>query len=334
MSNISSPKTPVNTLDIALACLTRHPDWQLFPLRAGEKSPPLFERNLELASNQQGRLRQWHGQSPGCNWGNSLGKSGLIVVDVDIRDDKHGQESLDRLELENGPLPETYMVRSPSGGLHYYFRATDDVPPQQRKNAFGQDIDSPGYVLVPGCRINGSPNAYTVIRDVAIAPAPEWFNEYLRPTEATSVEQVPAVDLDTGDIIARAIDFLQHDAPPSIEGQNGEYTTLMVYGRLKDFGVSMDRAIDLVEEYYNVEGRCEPRWECFDGEVKNRHDIKARNAYGYLTGTQPGALSPWLDFGEDPPDAADTRRMIEVWRRWEAAQHVKVAGFSFRKVSR
>lgn len=295
----------IDTLNVALECLKAHPNWFLFPIRPLYKSPPCFKDELRLASNDPAQIRRWRAQNFGCNWGVSLKKSKLICVDVDRKPGKVGGESLDALELERGTLPDTLIAQSPSGGLHLYFDEANGVTHQMRLNAFGKDVDSTNYVLIPGCVLcedkskDQFAGTYEIVNDAPVAPAPAWFKEYLgeRSDTPAADNQVPAVEQDTGDIVSRAIFYLKNDAKPSIQGQNGEFTLLMTFAVLKDMGLSQETAVELVNEYYNVPGKCEPQWTMGEGPVADRLDAKAANAWGYLKNTQPGALSPQVEFG-------------------------------------
>jgi hypothetical protein len=173
-----------------------------------------------------------------------------------------------------------------------------------RLNAFGQDIDSTNYTLIPGCETvedtgaRQSAGTYKVVNSARVAPAPKWFAEYLGDETSAvkpDADQAPAVEQDTDDIVSRAIYYLKNDAKPSIQGQNGEFTLLMVFATLKDMGLSRETAVELVVENYN--DRCEPPWEVGEGAIADRLDAKATNAWSYLKNTQPGALSPQAEFG-------------------------------------
>lgn len=305
---------PGDTLDIALSFLSAHPTCYLFPIRRLEKTPPVFKNELDTNnSNDPKQLRKWHTQFPGCNWGIALKKSKLIVVDVDTKLGKSGQESFDVLEFERGELPETLTVRSPSGGFHLYFEEANGVTHEMKLNAFGKDVDSTNYVLVPGCWLSNG-KQYVTEKDLPLAPTPEWFAEYLVKTEVATTDQTPEVDMDKPANISWAINYLTKDAPPSIAGSNGENTMLLVYGMLKDNGISLDKAIELVEEYYNIYGKCDPLWELGTGPIADRHDVKGRNAYGYLKGSAPGAATAEASFvdAETPQERAELDAYIKV----------------------
>jgi hypothetical protein len=306
MSNIKPP----------YSLMRRFRQMCLFPISAGEKFPPCFDDNLRLASNDTEQVAKWSAMFPGCNWGLSLKKSRLIVVDIDIKAGKVGQDSLVTLELEHGPMPKTFTVRTPSGGLHRYYSETSAVKHAMRLNAFGKDIDSTNYVLAPGgVLVNGR---YDIIDDSPIADAPPWFSEYLAPMigDNSAADQVPVVEQDTPDLIAWAIHYLKYDAKPSIQFQNGEFTLLMVAAVLKDHGISQQRAVDLLAKYYNE--RCSPPWSIGDGPPEDRLDVKVENAWLYLKAVQPGGRTAEAAFADDPVDTAALNKTIAWWKDRQA----------------
>src|SRR5579864_976129 len=165
-----------------LALMSAYPAWCVFPIKRGRKYPPLFDDNLRLASSNATQVCAWGVKWPGCNWGLSVAKSHLIVMDVDSKIGKHGRLTLERLELIHGQLPETFEVRSPSGGRHIYFHETDTVRHRMKLNAFGRDVDSTNYVLLPGSALSVGGSYRTTVKAM-VAPAPDWFAEYLDAPE-------------------------------------------------------------------------------------------------------------------------------------------------------
>ncbi len=310
------------------ALLTAHPAWRFFPIAIGRKNPPCFADNLELASNDRAQIERWAKQYSGCNWGIALARSNLIVLDVDQKPGKRGRDTLERLELERGQLPETFEVRTPSGGRHLYFTETDIVRHCMKIGAFGPDIDSTNYVVAPGSVLSGAGNdtagTYRTTVRAMVLPAPTWFAEYLTSSAVgdNAADQAPEVEQDTPDLIARAIDYLKTDAKPSIQFQNGEYALLLTAAMLKDIGISEGKAIELLAEHYNVPGLCEPQWEVGEGATADRLHVKVHNAWAYLNQTPPGSRSPAAAFADDPIDADDMAaldRMVRWCRDREAA---------------
>lgn len=304
------------SLDFALAFLRDHPAWYIFPITRLEKDPPLIKDNLNLASNDPKQIKEWHARWRGCNWGLALRKSKVIVVDVDRKAGKVGQETLDNLTLEFGDLPTTLTVMSPSGGLHIYFEGEHRFG--LGKYGFGKDVDSPNYVLIPGCWLcSNSEQGYEVITDAPVAQAPEWFGEFLKEkAEREAAPDEAAVDLDNGPNIERMIRYLTEGAPKCIQGQNGDKTLFDIFCVLKDNGVSLQRAIELVATYYNTPEHCEPVWLNGSGPDSDRLDIKARNAYDYAKENQAGTATAEYAFG-DPTDAYDPAELKAYTKLWD-----------------
>jgi hypothetical protein len=299
---------PASTLDLALDYLTWFPGRYLFPIAAGKKFPPREKDNLDKnASNDFKQIRKWHKKYWGCNWGVALSKSHLLAVDVDCKKGRQGRQTYDVLNLCYG-FPRTEMATTPSGGEHHLYQYKIKHTSALGKNGFGEGIDSPGYILIPGCKLDTG-GEYIAVASPPIQPAPAWFYEVLAAAKSkvTAADQTtPAVELDQPDNVEWAIDFLKHDAPPSIEGQGGEKTTFDVAGILKDHGISEQTAVDLMGEHYNMQwdldrsGYCEPLWSMDETPPEDSLPIKIHNAYVYKKETQPGAATAEAQFAEDP----------------------------------
>ena len=128
--------------------------------------------------------------------------SGIWVLDIDP---KHGGlESLAGLEMVHGALPKTYMVRTGSGGLHFYFRL-DDIdfdltnttgrvggrfPP-------GMDVRGRGGFVVAPPSVSGR-GGYGALPDPdlphlvgPVTQAPIWLTEMQRPKAYVRPEILP-----------------------------------------------------------------------------------------------------------------------------------------------
>jgi P4 family phage/plasmid primase-like protien len=137
-------------------------------------------------------VREWVAQ--GYNLGVRTDRtSGCWVLDVDV--DVHTlqpSEAWRELVAEHG-LPPTYTVKTPSGGLHYYFRFPEGVDvrnDQGRVIAEGVDIrGTGGYVVAAGMRASYNKHGvdfdgeYVVVDDSPIAATPEWIAEKFRDRE-------------------------------------------------------------------------------------------------------------------------------------------------------
>jgi Bifunctional DNA primase/polymerase, N-terminal len=293
--------TPIKTpYGGALRCLNR--GWRVAPLPVGKKfAPP--DGYLDAPLVGVAKLKQWEANRPGRNYAVIPGLS-LTMLDVDPK--SGGPASLDLLEVEYGTLPPTFTVRTPSGGTHYYFRGLHTF-----KLKFRPGLDAPQYVVAPWSVVDGK--RYDVIDGRALAPIPNWLPEVIgSPDPTDDAEQVSEIELDQSAAIERAIWYLTHDARPSIQGQGGEFALLLAFGNLKDFGISKHTAIELIDQHYNVEPRCSPLWLLGDGPIADRLDVKAENAWRYLTKTRPGSASAQADFADDPVSDADVARAAEL----------------------
>jgi hypothetical protein len=282
--------TPQQSLDLALDYLSLNPTRYIFPIKAGAKFPPLVKDNLAgNASNDEEQIRAWCRKWPGCNWGLAHKKSKTLVVDVDTKPGKNGQATYDELDLDYG-FPPTEMTRTPSGGFHLIYEGEHIFA--LGKNGFGEDIDSPNYTILAGCRFNDG-TGYVNEGTAAAARAPTWFYEVLgRAKVKRENSNETVVELDKSENLEWAELFLREDAEPAIEGKNGDFQTLKIAMGVRDKGVSEEMCFSLMLEYYN--DRCEPPWEA------EALRVKVSNAYAYASQSAGGDKTAEAEFeGEE-----------------------------------
>lgn len=201
------------------------------------------------------------------HWGLNCGKSGLVVLDVDMKGGKNGLASLAKLP----PLPKTYTVRTKSGGLHYYFKGKGKNTVCQLGN--GLDTrGTGGYVVIYGDVVDSSP----------VADLPEWIAAAIAIKEVEAPRTKGVDDLDRPVAIAEAVE-LATLAAPAVEGEGGDAATLRLALRLRDLGVSEETALDIMLDCWN--DRCDPPWE--PAELAK----KISNAYKYAQNEEPGTRS-------------------------------------------
>jgi len=133
----------------------------LFPLQPGKKVPfPGFKWQDE-ASHDPARWQAWASEFPGCNWAMYAAKSGLIVVDIDVKigADAAWAEWCKVCAGWGMSEPMKPNVKTPSGGWHIYTKIPAGVDWRslsQRGLVKGViDIRANGYVLVPPSKIEG-----------------------------------------------------------------------------------------------------------------------------------------------------------------------------------
>lgn len=305
-----------STLELAQEYVTWNPTRFIFPIKPGKKFPPLIADNLKKASNDPEQIAAWHAKWPGCNWGLALAMSNLICADVDMKPGKSGEKTYEALDLMYG-WPATETTITPTGGRHYLYQGPHRFA--LGKYGFGEDIDSPNYILLPGCTLE-SGGEYTAIQSPPIADAPEWFYELFGQNKVeTAVEQVSQVELDQPGNIEWAINYLKYDALPSIEGQQGEKTTFDTAGVLKDRGISEAKCLELMAEYYNIEwdvgrsGYCDPLWSLDESPPENSLVVKIRNAYSYLKQNAPGEGTAEAEFADEEVPSLEEIAKLNSW---------------------
>lgn len=122
--------------------------YRVHPLRPGSKIPLLPEWQTEATTDPEA-IATWWSQWPRANVGIATGAgSDLFVLDVDLGHGKQAAKSMKRLRKKYGDLPPTYTVRTPSGGLHHYFRMPKGAEGETWRNSAGY-VRKDGEV-VPG----------------------------------------------------------------------------------------------------------------------------------------------------------------------------------------
>jgi hypothetical protein len=170
-ANIQLVRTPDEesknspTLGAALRCAEQ--GWPIFPLwpRHGEqctcgdadcKGPGkhpigrLVPNGFKDATTDQEAISRWWREYPHAGIGMPTGsKSGMIVIDVDLKDGKDGTLALDKLR-HLAPLPKTRTALTPSDGKHLYFKDPGGIRSSTDRLGVGLDVRGDGgYVVLP-----------------------------------------------------------------------------------------------------------------------------------------------------------------------------------------
>jgi hypothetical protein len=158
---------------------------RVLPIKPGAKRPAMTAWQ-DAATTDPGTIRLWWtGLYADHGVGIATGTdSGIFVLDVDITDGKHGDETLRELTDTYGPLPETVSVITGSGGAHHYYRmpvGTEIRNDAGRKLGPGLDIRGEGGQVVAPPTIHPTTGmAYQWEHGCApdetpIADAPGWL---------------------------------------------------------------------------------------------------------------------------------------------------------------
>lgn len=221
-------------------------------------------------------------------------KDGWLVVDIDPRNFEPGDNPVARLFKLVGPL-DSFTVRTGGGGLHIYLRVPlGTLVINELKDFQGVEFKSVGrQVIGPGSvhKISGKEYAIAAGSPNKIAEAPEALLALIRRTA------IPFDDAGTGEYMndaatqGRFVDYLEHNAEPSVQGAGGDHNALKVAMAGRDMGLPPATTWDLMFEVWNV--KCEPPWEA--DELK----AKVINAYKFASGAV-GTTHPQADFKDAP----------------------------------
>ncbi|HEX9971283.1 MAG TPA: phage/plasmid primase, P4 family [bacterium] len=184
--------------------------FRVYPQTRAKKG--FFDDFQILATTDAAQIKGWARTFPKCNWAVMTGEPrrinqintemvqgaelqpGILVVDIDIKKNQPGEESLKRLtdDIE----PETFSVRTGSGGRHLYFWLPIDLDLE----IAGWNFDKIGYkglevkgvrtwATLPGA-IYDDGREYRIIKNVEPATAPEWLLALCR--EYKKARQTPS----------------------------------------------------------------------------------------------------------------------------------------------
>ncbi|MGW0597309.1 bifunctional DNA primase/polymerase [Streptomyces sp. NPDC002776] len=207
---------PRDPLAAALEAAAR--GWHVFPLRPGTKRPALHgEATCPRTGQCAGGHVKWERRATtdpdriraawsadAFNIGIATGPSGLVVVDLDMPKTKGsadapcGATTFEALcERAGHAVPDTYRVRTASGGTHLYFTAPNGVRLANTAGTIGELVDTRawgGYVVAAGSTTDTG--AYEAVSGSVAAPLPEWLQTILKPSpgRSTGPLTLPAVD--------------------------------------------------------------------------------------------------------------------------------------------
>jgi hypothetical protein len=266
----------------------------VFPLQPNGKLP-LKDFNFNaLASRDPEQIKKWwldpvlEIEQPfnvGIATTKYNGTQALVVVDVDNKGAKKGDEELLKLELDGYDFIDTATQITPTGGLHLIYRAKAAVKQGESVLAEGLDIRSRGgYIVGHGSVIDGKPYTWKKNK-LDVQECPAWIVERCGRT-IDKEDEVPVV-IDEMRAMNRAKEYLLNSAPLAVEGSGGDETTFKVAAAIKDFGVTRDNALQLLLNVWN--DRCSPPWS------PEQLERKIDNAYNYGTAVI-GKRAPENDF--------------------------------------
>jgi len=262
--------------------------WYVFPIQPKSKFPYKGFKWKEKSTNDPGLIKAagLSEKYAGSNWALDCGKSGVFVLDIDLKRGKDGAQSL----VDLGVPSAAFVVHTPSGGKHYYYKGHG----QNSASNLGPGLDTRGaggYVLIPGSA-NGSGAPYSCNSvQIDLDPIPSTILLGLKEVSVKKENaDTPVADLDQPANIKAAMSYLENKAPEAIQGDGGDHATYSVCCRLRDFAISEQKALDLLAEHWNEE-KAFPPWGVDELQKK------IQNAYTYAK-DRPGNATPEALFPE------------------------------------
>lgn len=270
-------------LDAALSYALR--GWHVFPIEPGGKAPiaRLTPRGHLDATADHETIRSWWSAEPEANVAISLEPSGLVALDVDVKNDAGGMESLAAIDTD---LTPTLTARTGSGGIHAIYTRTPDARAGRRiRWRPGLDLLGKGYI-VAAPSVHASGGHYEWLNDATPAPLPPLLIAGTLGDRAPSAEpSAPSSATDyppASDALLRAARARLEEHGPSIKGQGGDQHAFRVGAiLLHDYALSWDEAWRLAQ-WWNGNWP-ENRWS------SERLAEKIRNGSRYASGPRGAA---------------------------------------------
>lgn len=164
--------------------------WFVFPTAPGGKIPTTEHGFLDATTNHKA-IQQWWRAEPRANVAIATGAPGPDVVDVDKHADRSGYAAWNRLRQAGLAGEPQAVIRTPSGGMHAYYKGT-----QQRNGSLPEHaIDfrsTGGYVVTaPSKDVGGRP--YAVVSKQPSAATFDWTaaREHLDPQRERQPQRGP-----------------------------------------------------------------------------------------------------------------------------------------------
>jgi hypothetical protein len=151
----------------------------VFPCKAN--GAPLTEHGFKQASTDPEQIRAWWARWPYAEIGWAV-PGGVIVLDLDEKNGKHGLKDFYKCEGVEAEAVETPIAITPSGGRHLVYSDCGRAYPNAAPIVPGTGIDARvgglGYIVLPRA---GNGRHWLKPVSTPLAPVPSWV-----PTKATA----------------------------------------------------------------------------------------------------------------------------------------------------
>lgn len=143
--------------------------FKIIPVYPSGKNP-IGEKYQTRATSDLSQLIKWTQEHPGCNWGLMPAPSGLVVIDVDVKNGglEYWKELIKELKL---PI-DTLTAQTGNGGFHFVFKAKAGMKYGSPLSKHGIDCQWKRIIVVFPSK-NDKGLQYRWINEAAISEMPE-----------------------------------------------------------------------------------------------------------------------------------------------------------------
>ena len=229
----------------------------VFRLKSNAKTPARFGWQQE-ATRDETKIKDYFDNNKDYNIGiftekydefESDSPLALTVVDVDTKDGKQGNQTMQALDAMGCDFPPTMTITTASGGKHLIY--TNDVPLASGANKIGPHVDlksAGAYIVGAGSTIDGI--AYRPDPGTPQAPAavPGWLPLRCHPPLPKSAAAASIAD-DSEQAISRAT-ILAGQTEASAGGRNDQAFKLGC--QIRDYGLSQPMTEEILQGWNSL----------------------------------------------------------------------------------
>ena len=175
-------------------------DYSVVVIPPDKKFPTIEWAHFRDNPPTEAQVRKWFEDEPNSNY--AILTDPLVVLDVDVHtEDANGINTLRELASGHEKI-STPVVKTPSGGFHYYFFPPAEIEVRNSASKVGAGLDIRavgGLVVGAGSKINGKRYEWIdghSIDDLIIATVPDWLLEHIvkeTPKPTSTISQVGKV---------------------------------------------------------------------------------------------------------------------------------------------
>lgn len=157
--------------------------FKIFPLAPDSKVPLKGSHGHNDATDNEAILDEWFEIEPRRNIGIATGAgSNLTVLDIDIKHDAGGPESIRKFAAQGFVLPKAPQVETPSGGKHLYYSFEPGISNSASRLGPGLDIrNDGGYIVAPPSELFHGQYLWIKRPQGPLPKLPRWLVKKLKP---------------------------------------------------------------------------------------------------------------------------------------------------------